>query len=172
MTMRDQMRHRIRIGALSVALTLCASALLSSVASTAQAGTIAPTAARPRARIEVGQEAWQLFRATNASRGRFGAPKLLLNREMSTIARRHSLAMARANSLFHTTDVDVYLDGIDWHTWGENVGYTPGDVASIQQAFMDSPPHRENILNSAFRHVAIGAVRVDGTLWVTVFFYA
>ena len=58
-----------------------------------------------------------------------------------------------------------------WHTWGENVGYTPQDVASLQQAFMDSPPHRANILNRALHPVAIGSVRVDGTLWVTVFFY-
>ena len=65
----------------------------------------------------------------------------------------------------------VYLHGIQWHTWGENVGYTPGDVKSMEQAFMDSPPHRGNILNRAFRQVAIGSVRVDGTLWVTVFFF-
>ena len=36
---------------------------------------------------------------------------------------------------------------------------------------MDSPPHRGNILNRAFHQVAIGSVRVDGTLWVTVFFF-
>ena len=79
--------------------------------------------------------------------------------------------MSRSGTLFHTSNVDVYLHGMTWHTWGENVGYTPQDVASLQQAFMDSPPHRENILNRAFTHVAIGSVRVDGTLWVTVFFY-
>jgi uncharacterized protein YkwD len=80
--------------------------------------------------------------------------------------------MARAGELFHTGDAGVYLDGISWHTWGENVGFTPGDVESIQEAFMDSPPHRTNILNRRFRHVAVGAVRVDGVLWVTVFFYS
>ena len=36
---------------------------------------------------------------------------------------------------------------------------------------MDSPIHREHILNRAFSQVAIGSVRVDDTLWVTVFFY-
>ena len=81
------------------------------------------------------------------------------------------MAMARAGSLFHTLDVGIYLRSIDWRTWGENVGYTPGDVGSVQEAFMASPTHRENILDGAFRQVAIGAVRVDGTLWVTVFFY-
>jgi uncharacterized protein YkwD len=80
--------------------------------------------------------------------------------------------MARAGELYHTSDpAHFYLHGIHWSTWGENVGYTAGSVDDMQQAFMDSPPHKANILNGAFRHVAIGAVRVDGYLWVTVFFY-
>ncbi len=118
-----------------------------------------------------GPGSWELLRATNQSRARFDLPPLRLNLELSEIAQRHSMAMARAGSLFHTPDVGIYLRAIDWRTWGENVGYTPGDVGSVHDAFMASPSHRVNILNGAFRRVAIGAVRVDGTLWVTVFFY-
>ena len=145
---------------------------LSLAPTTAAASQLASPTGTRTSRLAVGGDAWTLFRATNASRGRFGVPKLQLDRALSTIARRHSMAMARSGDLFHTTDVDVYLHGITWHTWGENVGYTSQDVAAMQQAFMDSPPHRGNVLNGAFRQVAIGAVRVDGTLWVTVFFYA
>lgn len=119
----------------------------------------------------VGPETWRLLRATNESRERFDLPPLRMNLELSAIARRHSVAMARAGSLFHTLDVGIYLHAIDWRTWGENVGYTPGDVGSVHEAFMASPTHREHILDGAFRQVAIGAVRVNGTLWVTVFFY-
>jgi uncharacterized protein YkwD len=145
--------------------------LLSLAPSTATAGRVgAHTVRDPR--LGVGGESWQLFRATNESRGRFDLPKLRLNRELSVIARRHSMAMARNGELFHTADVDDYLHGVDWHTWGENVGYTPQDVASIETAFMNSPPHRANILDRGFRQVAIGSVRVDGTLWITVFFFA
>ncbi len=82
------------------------------------------------------------------------------------------MAMARRGELFHTTATSTaHLQGVGWHTWGENVGYTSQGVSSMEQAFMDSLPHRSNILNGAFRHVAVGSVRVDGTLWVTVFFY-
>ena len=119
----------------------------------------------------VGADAWRLFRATNESRGRFDVPTLRLNRSLSVIARHHSRAMARSGDLFHTADVGIYLHAIAWNAWGENVGYTPRDVASVQRAFMRSPAHREHILSSAFRQVAIGTVRVDGTLWVTVFFF-
>lgn len=122
-------------------------------------------------RPSVGADTWNLLRATNESRERFELPKLRLNRELSMIARRHSMAMARGGELFHTGDVDVYLHAIGWHIWGENVGYTPWDVASVQRAFMDSPPHRTHILNRAFDEVAIGSVRMDGTLWVTLFFF-
>ena len=118
-----------------------------------------------------GPGSWELLRATNASRARSDLPPLRSNLELSAIARRHSMAMARAGSLFHTPDAGIYLRAIDWRTWGENVGYTPGDVGSVHEAFMASPTHREHILDRAFRHVAIGAVRVDGTLWVTLFFY-
>ncbi len=172
MSTRDHMRHlngrqsHIRSIGASVAVSAALALSLSPASATAS-----PLIARPHARVEVGTDAWQVFKATNASRARSHLADLQLNRAMSQAARRHSLAMSRAGELFHTSDVNVYLDGIDWHAWGENVGFTPGDVASLQQAFMDSPPHRENILNRAFHHVAIGAVRVNGTLWVTVFFY-
>jgi uncharacterized protein YkwD len=36
---------------------------------------------------------------------------------------------------------------------------------------MASSGHRANVLNRSFQRVAIGAVRVHGMLWVTVFFY-
>ncbi|MGZ4150185.1 MAG: CAP domain-containing protein [Actinomycetota bacterium] len=123
-------------------------------------------------RIQVGSEAWQLFQATNESRGRFGVAKLVLDRQMSQVALEHSLAMVRAGRLFHTADVETYLHGINWHAWGENVGYTPGGIGSMEDAFMASAPHRWNILNRSYTHVAIGVVTHDGYLWVTVFFYA
>lgn len=110
--------------------------------------------------------------ATNASRDRYGVRDVRLNREMSALAREHSLRMARRGSLFHTTDpAGTYLRGVSWRAWGENVGVTPGTVRDLQRAFMASSPHRHNIVNGTFRRVAIGAVRVDGMLWVTVFFY-
>ena len=167
------MKRQIRMRVIGTAVALGVSAAMVLTSSPpASARPVAPVATQAQARIEIGQDAWQLFQATNASRGRFDVPKLLLDRDMSAVARRHSAAMARADTLFHTTDVDVYLHGIAWHMWGENVGYTPTDVASVQKAFMESTPHRENILDRSFTHVAIGTVRVDGTLWVTVVFYA
>jgi uncharacterized protein YkwD len=168
----DQMNRRPKLRSIGIAAAASVVLVLSLAPTTALASRLgSPTVARTP-RVEVGGDSWQLFKATNASRERFDVPKLRLNRELSVIARRHSAAMAKSGELFHTSDVDVYLHGIAWHTWGENVGYTSQDVSSMEQAFMDSPPHRGNILNGGFSEVAIGSVRVGGTLWVTVFFYS
>lgn len=165
------MSRRPKLRSIGISAAVSAALLLAFAPITASASPVgAPARHVPRV-AAVGGDSWRLFKATNESRGRFDVPKLRLNRELSVIARRHSMAMARNGELFHTANVDVYLDGVVWHTWGENVGYTPGDVDGLEQAFMDSPPHRGNILNREFRQVAIGTVRVDGTLWVTVFFY-
>jgi uncharacterized protein YkwD len=162
-----------KVRSIGVTVAVSAALLLAFVPISASARPLGAPVRHAAPRVVVGGDSWRLFQATNQSRGRFDVPKLRLNRELSAIARRHSMAMARRGELFHTTSAEAaaHLQGIDWHIWGENVGYTPQDVTSMQEAFMDSPPHRGNILNGEFRQVAIGTVRVDGTLWVTVFFY-
>jgi uncharacterized protein YkwD len=113
-----------------------------------------------------------MYQATNSSRGRFGRSGVWINRAMSQVALQHSEWMARTGHLRHTTDpAAAYLKGMSWHCWGENIAVSGGSAADVEKAFMASPEHRANILNSCFRHVAIGATRVDGVLWVTVFFY-
>jgi uncharacterized protein YkwD len=115
---------------------------------------------------------WQLFQATNASRDKKGLPALRMNREISALVVRHCEAMARSHKLFHTVHVSRYLSHVGrWRTWGENIGWTGGGIAGLQRAFMASYEHRANILSHAFRHVAVGAIRIGHKLWVTVFFY-
>lgn len=117
-------------------------------------------------------ERWQMRRATNHSRVNHDVRRVDLDAVLSDLARKHSVAMARRGSLFHTNDpASVYLKGKSWRYWGENVGVTGGSIDGLQKAFMASTSHRMNILNRSFRHMAIGTVRVDGLLWVTIFFW-
>jgi uncharacterized protein YkwD len=117
----------------------------------------------------------RMYHATNNSRVNNGVRRVDIQWQISKLARQHSIAMADRGSIFHTSSSVIqgtYLDGIDWSTWGENVGITTGSVSDLQQAFMQSPGHRANILNQRFRRVALGTYRDDnGYLWVTVFFY-
>jgi uncharacterized protein YkwD len=148
---------RSRLGRL-IAVASLVMVLVAGLSSVAGAGTY--------------KERWLMKRETNESRLYHDVRRLDLNERLSDLARKHSLKMARENDLFHTSNPSsYYLRGIKWHTWGENVGVTGGTVRDLQKAFMHSPPHRANILNRDFRHVAIGAVRANGALWVTVFFY-
>ncbi len=118
------------------------------------------------------RERSKVQRRTNVTRVNHDVRRVDLNDRISDLVRRHSMKMAERGKLFHTVDpARTYLDGIAWSRWGENVGYTDGTVADMHQAFMVSPLHRANILDGRYRRVAIGAVRVDGTLWVTVFFW-
>lgn len=128
---------------------------------------LAPVAASARVRDRGG-----MLELTNRSRQLRDLRALDLDAEMSRLAYRHSVKMARKGSLVHTADPEsTYLRGVRWQMWGENVGVA-GDLESLQDAFMGSSPHRRNILKPGFRNVAVGVVRDDGRLWVTVFFYA
>lgn len=134
------------------------------------AGLAISTAAPAGASVDPAR--WPMKRETNESRLANGVRRVDLRSRMSDLARHHSRRMARRGDLFHTANpARYYLDGISWSSWGENVGYTSGTVSQMQRAFMRSPGHRANVLNRGFRHVAIGTVRRDGVLWVTVFFY-
>lgn len=118
------------------------------------------------------RERWQMLKATNEARLYRNMRRVELHRDLSELARKHSVKMAKAGSIFHTSNPSsYYLKGKSWSWWGENVGVTSGTVRDVHKAFMHSQSHRVNVLNSRFRRVAIGAVRVDGLLWVTVFFY-
>ncbi len=113
----------------------------------------------------------QMLALTNQSRADHGVPKLKLNTRLSKMATRHSRQMAQQKTLFHTGNVPRELRHWHWSVWGENVGMTTDTLPTLEEAFMNSPVHRENILNRRFTHVGIGIARVNGASWVTVTFY-
>jgi uncharacterized protein YkwD len=112
--------------------------------------------------------AWQLFHATNRSRTSHGVHRVDRAFRMSKVAERHSQRMAQHRRLWHTSGPSLY--GAHCYTWGENVGWTSGDIPDIERAFMASAGHRTHILDGSFDRVGVGAAKVGGKLWVTVFF--
>jgi uncharacterized protein YkwD len=112
----------------------------------------------------------RMLAITNRARANRGVQVLDLDARLSRYAKRHSREMAEAGYLFHTENLAARLSGVDWSMGGENVG-VGSSLRDVQGAFMGSTPHRQNILQTRFDHAAVGIVKSDGTLWVTVIFY-
>ena len=107
---------------------------------------------------------------TNEDRVERDKAALALDAKLSRYAKRHSNRMAGKGYLFHSTDLASNLKGVDWSIGGENVGVGT-TLEGLEKAFMRSKPHRKNVLRTAFDNTAIGIVRADGKLWVTIIFY-
>lgn len=143
---------------IAAVLLLCLSLLLSGIVTDhARAGD----AARYRA------DMLQLINETRDAKDR---RPLKLDKELSRYAGAHSRQMADAGSLFHTENLAAKLNGRSWSMGGENVGYN-SSLRAVLRAFMRSTAHRRNILQNGYDHAAIGVVKSDGNLWVTVIFY-
>jgi uncharacterized protein YkwD len=109
-------------------------------------------------------EAYRTSDYINLSRAENGLPPLEFNMMLAMKAQAWTGVMANRGSLSHS---DLAAD--NWGRWqklGENVGYG-WSVESVHHAFMDSAPHRANILDPAFNKVGTGVYRdPSGKYWV------
>lgn len=108
---------------------------------------------------------------TNHDRIKHERDPLKVNWNLSRYAKRHSRKMREAGYIFHSTERQMKraLEDVQWSEAGENVG-VGASLFSLERAFMRSPPHRQNILNSEFNHIAVGVIGRD-PIWVTIIFY-
>jgi uncharacterized protein YkwD len=109
---------------------------------------------------------------TNSDRERYERRELAFADRLATYAKAHSQAMANDGYIYHSTGDQLRraLDGYDWELGGENVG-VGGSLESLEDAFMASDLHRENILRRVYEHAAVGIARADDRIWITVIFY-
>jgi uncharacterized protein YkwD len=111
----------------------------------------------------------ELMRRHNYQRWLHERRYLKLSPSLSLKAERHSIQMARKGYIYHSSCLSCHFSGYNWSVGGENVG-VGASAQSLHRAFMDSPPHRRNVLYRAYRYVGIGAVWSKGRLWITVLF--
>jgi len=105
----------------------------------------------------------------NHERTSRGGRSLVTKSDLVSVARRHSQEMASRGSIYHNQDLPNEVRG--WRVLGENVG-RGGSVDSIHNAFMDSAPHRANILDRRFNHVGVGTAVNGDYIYVTEVFAA
>ncbi|MEX0797177.1 MAG: CAP domain-containing protein [Acidimicrobiia bacterium] len=120
------------------------------------------------ATADAGQEN-EFLAAINSSRSAAGLAPLAMSGGLQTYARSHSVDMANANQIYHSTgDQLAAAAGSGWSNLGENVGRGPG-VAALHSAFMGSSGHKANILGD-YNYVGIGTTTADGYIYVTAVF--
>jgi cysteine-rich secretory family protein len=104
----------------------------------------------------------------NHERTSRGGHALVTKSDLVAIARRHSQDMANRGYIYHNQNLPNEVGG-DWRILGENVG-RGGSVDSLHKAFMNSAPHRHNILDSRFNQIGVGTVVKNGYIYVTEVF--
>jgi uncharacterized protein YkwD len=111
-----------------------------------------------------------LLASLNVDRAANGLPPLTWSPKLSNQAGTWAANMAAVNSLYHQ-NLSALINSSDYQgysTLGENIIVGPGNLspAALEAAWMNSPPHKANILSGAFNIVGIGYVRgPDGRIW-------
>jgi hypothetical protein len=101
---------------------------------------------------------------TNSARNSHGLAGYAVASDLTAVAQQHAAAMARNGSLYHNSSLGS--DVCCWSSIGENIGEGQSE-GQVQNAFMHSTAHRDNILSSAFTQIGVGtATDSHGTLWV------
>lgn len=122
-----------------------------------------------------------ILAAINRIRAEHGLNKLRKSEKLTTIAREHSRDMAGSGVLGHRDsggrDLGARIAAArvkGWRLIGENVGRSSGhrsNAEAIVSVWMESAPHRKNILNRDFDFTGIGTASAkDGTLFATQLF--
>ncbi len=120
----------------------------------------------------------QIFSLINKERAQRSYPPFMLNLKLTTVARDHSQNMAKQNFFSHISPSGADLisrigSRVPWRYIGENIFKTVGysDPARlVVRKWMDSPRHRDNILNRSYRESGIGVYRWRDSILITQIF--
>ncbi|KKP69324.1 hypothetical protein A2X44_04200 [candidate division CPR3 bacterium GWF2_35_18] len=106
----------------------------------------------------------QLFQLTNDERSKLGLPVLTYNQKLANAAYNKGTDMFADQYWAHvapdgTTPWNFILGaGYDYHYAGENLAKDFSSASSVVKAWMNSPSHRENIVNAEFKEMGIAVV--------------
>ena len=112
----------------------------------------------------------QILTRLNATRAARGLRPLVASRELESAAVAHSRALIQAGLFQHDSPdgtsfaqrLKRFYSPAGYASWtaGENLLYNTAtiDATTAIQAWLDSPPHRENLLNPAWREVGVGSI--------------
>ncbi len=131
-----------------------------------------------------------LFRSTNEERRKAGLSTLLPMTALQVAARQHSQEMLREDYFSHQSPHAVWSDPSRrayragfWEAFvGENIVYLSVSGYEVSNAevarefmygdhgWMNSPPHKANIMNRDYTHLGLGVASRNGTTYATQVF--
>ena len=123
----------------------------------------------------------RVFDLVNQKRMQYGLQPVIWSEEIARVARLHSGNMAKFHFFSHqgvdgkrVNDRAESMGLTKWRTLGENIAYNRGfgsPLESAVESWMNSPGHRENILNNQWQKTGVGiAVLPNGVYYFTQVF--
>jgi uncharacterized protein YkwD len=122
----------------------------------------------------------QCLDEVNRLRRAHGLASLDFDQELLEVARAYSRRMAEEKFFSHadregrSVRERVNEAGISWRMVGENLAYSNGYInpgAASLRGWMESAPHKRNLLEAGFQQTAIGVwISSDGTVYFTEIF--
>lgn len=117
-----------------------------------------------------------MLELVNEERVKAGLQPLQLDPALVAVARAHSAEMFEEGYFSHESPITgspydrLAAAGVGYQFAGENLALAP-NVETAHEGLMDSPGHRENILDPDYRYIGIGAISSDrhGTMYTQMF---
>jgi len=112
-----------------------------------------------------------LFEAVNRERHKVGLSALRWDDALAAAARQHASAMAKHRSVAHTLAGEPSLPGratragVHFSSLAENI-VVAQDSESAHEAFLHSPNHRANMMDTEMDSIGIGMVERGGQVYV------
>lgn len=104
----------------------------------------------------------QVIQLTNQQRAKYGLPALAADWELSRVARYKSVDMRDKNYFSHTSPTYgspftmMKNFGIRYTAAAENIAAGQTSPQEVVNSWMNSPGHRQNILDSRMTHIGVG----------------
>lgn len=105
-----------------------------------------------------------VYNNTNIQRARYDRVALRGAKCLDTFAERHAKRMADDQRMYHQ-QLRPILETCKLTMVGENVAYGYSNGKAAVSAWMKSPGHKANILNSTYRLIAVGASQDEDGRW-------
>ncbi|MEU4877838.1 sigma-70 family RNA polymerase sigma factor [Streptomyces sp. NPDC021608] len=132
-----------------------------------------PASRTPTVRSGSSGRSAQVIALVNEERAKAGCGALTEDPLLRKSAQGHSDDMA-ARGFFDHTNPDgadpgqrITAAGYRWSTYGENIAMGQQSAQAVMTSWMNSPGHRANILNCAFKNIGVGIHDGAGGPWWT-----